>query len=399
MKHKLHRQIYPALFLLAVLMSCSGPEKLIQKGRYEQALNTLVQRLERGKITAEKIAWLQEAYDHQEPIWVRRIEPFLTTTANSSQLQGALSELNLVIRQQDQMEQIKDRIESAGFSVSTLSMDTLLNWKDRITDRLIHAYKNETDTLMVLARGGDKLAARQAYSLYQRWLKLAPDQNRLQSAMEESQSLGTNHVLFIVVDQRHDQRTNLSANGQEYEPGRIIDDWTVLHFQDEPMPFDFILYLDVNQLAVSPERVTEKQHYAQKRVIDGYRVRRDTAGNAVFDSLGKVVKDPVWITASARMVEVIKSREASLLGNLELRDEANGAIVWSHPVDLFQRFNNQFARYQGDPRALTNEERRLADNVELPFPETTELQAILWDELMNRIAEEVANLPVKAVSI
>lgn len=398
MKYNLHRLIYPALIFMIALMSCAGPEKLIQQGRYEEALDGLIRRLDRGKITAEKVAWLQEAYNRHEPVFTRRITPFLSGPGRSSQLEGTLSEVNLVIRQQQQIEQIRYRIEGSGFSISTLSIDTLLNWKDRILDRLTDAYKVETDALMVQARDGDKYAAREVYDLFRKWYQLEPDRSDLTDAIEESRELGTNHILLIVADHRTPAWTDLPVAWRSDVPAQLINNWTSLHFQDDPILYDFVLYLDVDRWSIGPERISEQKHHAQQRVIDGYRVRRDTAGNAVFDSLGHAIKDPVWITASARIVEVIKSREAVLHGSLELRDESNGAIVWSHPVDLYQQFNNQFARYQGDIRALTSDEKRLVDNPEVPFPNNRDMEANIWSDLMRMITAGVSKLPVNRIS-
>ena len=387
MKLTLPISFLSALILAVLWMSCAGPEKLMDQGRYEEALELLMHKLDHGKISGEKVVWLQEAYDREEARWKNRFQLLLSRPAESQQLDNALRDAEALIEREQDLTYLRRRINSAGFNLQVTPVDTMVRIHDQLFDLLLHAYAAETEPLVERAENGDKWAAREAFALYQQWNKWEPANTTVSNALEVTRDLGTEHILFLAVDQRQEAWPAMPFNLTPQPEAFSLSEWQIMHFQDDRQPVDYVLYFDIRDWHLGPERVTEQLRREQQRVIDGYRVRRDTLGNMVKDSLGQPVKDPVWTTAHAEVIRVTKSKESALLGSLELRDERTGQIVWQQPVELYDHFINEFVRIHGDQRAVKGYQKDLSRQSELPFPEARTIEDHLWSMLMGQISD------------
>ena len=124
---------------------------------------------------------------------------------------------------------------------------------------------------------------------------------------------------------------------------------------------------------MSPEKVRETEERRTKRVKDGWEYEYDRRGNVLKDSLGNDIKKEKYITVSARVTYTEQVKSAFVGGNVIYTDLLNRRVLNRFPMSSEFIFENTFARFRGDKRALTNEDREFLRYDFIPFPSNEQL--------------------------
>ena len=96
-------------------------------------------------------------------------------------------------------------------------------------------------------------------------------------------------------------------------------------------------------------------------------------GNVQKDSLGNDIKVDKIITVKARVFETIQSKSSQVVGTIIYKDLNSNQVIDSFDIDSGFVFENLFAEFRGDRRALTQNDRALLRNRPLPFPSSEQL--------------------------
>ncbi|HBC05909.1 MAG TPA: hypothetical protein DC015_17370, partial [Aequorivita sp.] len=136
-----------------------------------------------------------------------------------------------------------------------------------------------------------------------------------------------------------------------------------------------------------PERISNKQYIRTQRIKDGQEYGRDRKGNIVRDSLGNPIKIDKFINVSAQVTITTQQKSVLVGGTVVYKDLNKRRQLNSFPLSSEFVFENAFAKYRGDERALTAEDRRLLNNYFIPFPNNEQMVFDAGTDIKERFKE------------
>ncbi|RMF01031.1 MAG: hypothetical protein D6772_05455 [Bacteroidetes bacterium] len=389
----------PFPFLLLVLaactltfQSCVSADKLVESGRYEEAI-LLAQRKLAGKQrkSPKMVRAAEEAFARYQARQLREIDRL--KRANRPENWGRINELYRDLRRyQNALEPLLPLVDKNGY-VATFSFVDTRQGEHESREKAAAFHYDEGNNFMLAARRGDKRAARLAYQEYEQARRYFRNYRDTHTLMQEAHQLGINHVLIsvqndapVVTPRDFDRRL------RQLNFGNRNTFWQQYHVDNNPrIDFDFQINLRITDIAVSPERVSERQYVDRKEIQDGFDYVLDQNGNVMKDSLGNDIKVERYVTVEAYVTEVLQQKEAIVSGEVEVISLATGRLIRRQPLTARARFENYASTFIGDERALSPDTRCRIGNAPRPFPpnEVLILQAAeeLKPALMTRIDE------------
>ncbi|MCB0466278.1 MAG: hypothetical protein KDC78_11505, partial [Aequorivita sp.] len=168
----------------------------------------------------------------------------------------------------------------------------------------------------------------------------------------------------------------------------LDDFWTEYHSKRENgINYDLGIDLNFQTIQISPERISDRQFTRTKHIKDGYDYRRDRGGNIVRDSLGNPIKIDRFIDVSAVITITTQQKSVFVGGTVVYKDLNKRQQINSFPLSSEFVFENAFAKYRGDERALTAEDRRLLGNYFIPFPNNEQMVFDAGTDIKERFKE------------
>ncbi len=259
-------------------------------------------------------------------------------------------------------------------------------------------YKNKAveylyyDALSLL-ESNNKLDIRQAHEQLQYLNAISPDYKDVQTFIEIAYNNGLDYVLVtikngtqqIIPDRLEEELLNFDTYG-------LNNFWTVYHGQaHSDVTYDFSMDLNLLQINISPELINNRERLRKKEIIDGWEYLLDENGNVLKDSLGNDIKVDKKVIVKARLFEIEQTKSAQVIGKVLYKDLINGNISDTFPIQGQFQFNNLYARFRGDKRALTKQDRILLRNRPLPFPSNEELVYLTSEELKLKLKSIILN--------
>lgn len=390
LKHTAMRTIL--FFLSLVLLSgCFSVSKNLSRGNYDKVIDYSLGRIHKGKkATPELVTALESAFAAAQAKDLEAIAVLEKQgdRENWSRIHVLASGVKA---RQNKIKAVLPVRDVTGYTADfdLVSVDLLL--QESADKAAAHYYLKGLDELEK-GRRGDKLAARYAYD----WFDKAGTYNSarltdLGTLRAEATELGTTRVL-VKLDNRS---VSILPLGMETEMLRSLtrenDRWLELHtIRTSGLRYDLVATATVDGIAASPERVDNFHHKEFREIQDGWVDRLDNRGKPVKDSTGKVLQDPRMIKVRADVREVYQYKDAALSMNLELRDEATGAIYFHQSFSKTAVFENRAVSFRGDRRALSEETKCRLGGHEVPFPATESMVMGIVDDIADEMARAIA---------
>ncbi len=277
-------------------------------------------------------------------------------------------------RRQNRIEPLLPLIDKRGYQASFRFVRTDKQEMEAKQNASEHLYQMGMEALE-RAEAGDKEAARSAYSHFKkidRYFKQYKDRGLL---IDKALELGISNVLIKVVnrapvvlpsafeqDLLNISTQNMDSRWQKYHP-----------YPQDGIRYDYELLVKLVDIAVSPERVNERQYDETKEVVDGFEYVLDENGNVMKDTSGNDIKVDRKVIIKATVFEVFQSKAAKVSGRIELMDIQRNAVVDVKKFDTESLFENYAATFQGDERALSDKSKKYCNNRILPFPSNEDL--------------------------
>jgi hypothetical protein len=375
------------LFLvLIVLGGCASSSKLLQRGRYDAAIEKSVQRLRKKPDREKEILVLERAYNIANEQDMERIR-FLEREGNP--------------RNMEQLVQLYTRLRNRQSLVRTV---TPLHLPNRVVqfpyieydEQIISARQGAAqffyNNALGLMQRGDKESYRQAwYELFkvQEYGGNFPDVERL---MDEARDKGVSRALVTVQNHSHLNLPNEFIDALLTVDTRGLDnDWVEFYYRDldESIYFDYFLVVNLRMIGVSPDRTTEKDYMVRKRVEDGFEYALDANGNVLKDSLGNDIKIPKFKTLVCTVIETIQEKDVAIEGDLEIFSERPRRLLKREPLGAASRFEHHSARAIGDLEALDEETLAMVESKPMPFPSEPEMVLRTADAFRLAIAQAI----------
>jgi uncharacterized protein with PIN domain len=360
------KKLIPFLMIIAFISACSS-SKYLKKGNYDKAIDKSVNKLMRKPTKSDEIRVLKKAYK----------------LANDEN-QGKIDRLKLS-GQPDIWDAVLRNLEIMRLrqeKVSRLPEVTLnkINYQYVDYDREIASAKQKAAAFYyangkALLNKGDKASYRQAFDELTRVKSFYPHYKDVDQLIQKAHFLGTNNVLFKI--QNETQQIipeNFERDLKKISLKQINSHWLNFDtYASDDYDYDFVIYLDLKHIKVSPEQVKETNYQDKKTVRDGFKYVYDENGNVKKDSNGNDIKEPKYVDIICNVKEFRLHKRAIVSGNLDIYDNRTKQLVKSDKITAESVFDHVFAEVSGNKEAMSAKTAKLAKNGPAPFPNNLQM--------------------------
>ncbi|MDN3723857.1 hypothetical protein QRD02_05650 [Aequorivita sp. SDUM287046] len=385
------------LYLIAILfsLSCNSvkrTQKFVLQGNYDEAIELAAKKLQKDKGAKEydaHIKLLEEAYLKAKDEDIRRIG-FLEKENNMA---GAKEIYYTYLDLQARQDLIRPLLplysnemgRNANFVFSDYSQD-LIGAKDAYVKSL---YQEAS----IYMQRNTKQDYRSAFNILCELDEVQPNYRDVNQMRDDARFYGTNFV-FVNINNHTGQFIpfRLEQDLLNFNTYGLDEFWTEYHAKHEAgIQYDLGIDLNFQRIQISPERISDSQYSRKQRLKDGYDYRRDRNGNIVRDTLGNPIKVEKFIDVSAIITVTTQQKSAHIAGTVVYKDVNTHRQLNSFPISSEFIFENVFARYRGDERALNGEDLRLLNNYFIPFPNNEQIIFDAGNLLKERFKEILRN--------
>ncbi len=380
--------ILVVIFLLVGCNSVKRNQKFLAGGNYDQAIALAVKKLKKDKASEKNdphIALLEESFKKASKEDTRRIA-FLKKDKDPSNIR-TLYYLHLDL--DNRQELIRPLLPLYSASLGRNAKFKMVNY----TNELISSKKAY---LEYLYREGDVYMKRQtiedyrtAYNIFCEIDELQHNYLDVHTLKEDAHYLGTNFV-FVSLNNLSGQIIpfRLERELLDFNTYGLDDFWTEYHSeQEQNINYNFGIALNFQEIAISPERISEREKIRTKEIKTGWVYKRDREGNIVNDENGKPIKIDKFETVTARVLITQQSKSVFVGGTVVYRDLITSRDLNNYPLSTEFIFENTFASVRGDERALTDEDLRLLRNRFVQFPSNEQMILDAGTDIKVRLKE------------
>ncbi len=360
-----------------MITGCSSVKRnqqFIASGNYDQAIDLAVRKLQKGKDGEkfqEHILLLEQAYKKAVTEDMRRIN-FLKksnepdATRKLYYLYSHLEDRQLLIRPLLPLYSLSQG-RNAHFKFEDYSDEIIAAKAAYVADLYTEALRlKERNTVA---------GYRQSYNLFCDVAELQPNYRDVDDQLANTRFLGTNFVLVQLTNQSGQIiPVMLEQELLDFNTFGLDDFWTEYHTQPEQgINYQYAIDVLFRNIAISPERLSERELLREAEIKEGWRYKKDRQGNYILDENGNRIKEDIFKTVTARVTHVIQEKAVLVQGDVRYRDLLRNRDVNRHPLSTEFVFQNAFATFNGDERALTKEDLELIERRFVPFPNNAQM--------------------------
>ncbi len=385
------KAFYILLFTALLSISCNSvkrTQKFVAQGNYNQAIELAVKKLQKDKDAKEydaHIRLLEEAFLKAKDEDSRHIAFLKKENSPRGAKEIYYTYLDLRARQ-DLIRPLlplysNEMGRKANFVFTDYTNDILA-----AKEAYIQALYQEA---IVYMQHNTKKDYRSAFNVLCELDEVQPNYRDVHQLRDDAHFRGTDFV-FVTLNNHTGQFIpfRLERDLLDFNTYGLDDFWTEYHGQRENgINYDLGIDLNFQTIQISPERISDRQYTRNQRIKDGFDYRRDRAGNIVRDSLGNPIKIDKFINVSAQITITTQQKSVFVGGTVVYKDLNKRRQLNSFPLSSEFVFENAFAIFRGDERALTADDRRLLNNHFIPFPNNEQMVFDAGTDIKERFKE------------
>lgn len=364
------------LFLLLALAGCGvkQTQNLVSSGDYDAAIDKAVSGLRNNKDKKGKqeyVYLLEEAFAKAKDRDLRKIT-MLAKDANPRNFEEVFNTYVLLNNRQEKirpllpLKLLKER-RNANFPFDDYT-DQIIDSKNALSRYLYDNAKGLLGTK-------DKVNYRRAFDDLAYLDELTPNYKDVRKLMEDAKFKGTD---FVHVYTKNETKiiipTDLQTALLDFSTYGLNDKWTAYHStKQKNVVYDYAMLVNFRQINISPEQFKEKEFVNEKEIVDGKKKLLDARGRVVKDSLGKdVMVDNIKIV-KIKINEFRQFKTAQVVAKVDYLDLKTNQLIQTFPISSEFIFENIYAKYRGDLRAIEKEYQPYFRNRPVPFPSNEQM--------------------------
>lgn len=341
---------YIALGILLFMLGCSSGKRSFERGNYDQAVFTAVNRLQKDPDNAKALQTLRQAYRYAE-------EGHLT---NVQELAASPDPLRWerVLQEYETLNRLADAILRCPACRQTVGEQQ--KYTAQLHDTRLKAADARYARGQQLLGEKNRLSAKQAYQDFERAEALVPGFKDARQKIEEAYWAA---VLKVVVEPVAVQRGTYELSNeyfqnkifeylQRYERSSFIKFYTPQEARSRKFVPDQVLTLSFDDFVVG-------QTYLKEKEIE---VTRDSVKIS-----GPKEKD-VYATVKAKYISFEKTISSSGMLDFRVMDWTTKNIITQEKMPGTFVWRDEWATYKGDERALTDTHKKMVNRKESPNP-------------------------------
>jgi len=376
------KKYLPLILIVLFISGCSSSKRLLQSQNYDEAINKSVKKLVRNPSDQEEINILNQAYRLANSADTDR----LNYLDQSGQPDIWEEKYNLFTGMNNRQKEV-ERLQPAVLSK--------INFKKLDYNNAIISSKQKAAEYLYafgisLLNRNDKLAAREAYMVFNKVRSYFPVYKDLSNKLADARFVGTSQVLFntenntdLVIPKRFEQEMlNISPSG-------LNSEWVNYSTSiKKDFFYDYIVTLHFSRIDISPDQLKERSYTDSKSIRDGWRYELDKNGNVRKDENGNDLKTPKYKIIKCLVKESKMTKKTIIRGTIEFYDNVKKQVIKKAPVLTESVFDHIYATTKGDNNALSNNSKKLLKNRPVPFPSDIEMIIRTQDNL-KRISKQI----------
>lgn len=366
---------YAIIFsLLLISLSCGSAkkaEKSIESGDYDTAFAIAKDALYKDKhkkANQKLIPMLKEAYDKANERDLDKIKVLkkLNDPTYYKNIYSLYASLDV---RQDEVLMLQPLVydeKELHFKTKNYTSEISKSLKDYSA----HLYNTGTQQL-----AGSKIDARKAHDNFNELEFVNPSYvANLGDLIRQAKMKGSSLVLLQIQNniQQHTTQEQL-VELLRISESNMTNPWIIYHDEkDLNISYDYSVNIKLDAAQITPDQINSEVIQQQARVTDGWEYIYDGNGNVMKDSLGNDMKRDKIITVQAevRMMQQLKASKVD--GTIAIQNLKTNTLLGNTPIFGEAKFENVFAEYRGDQRAIEEKYYQALQNKEIPFPEDTE---------------------------
>ncbi len=379
-------------FLILGMSSCVSPQKLVERGDYEGAINVSVRKLAGKKKKKEKYVLALEDAFRRATVRDMREAKRLKRTGRPENWVKALAIYKKIRRRQEKIEPLLPVIAKNGVKANFKFVDVANLEREAENQTIDFYYSNGKSLLAQATKNNDKIAARTAFNEFSKIQQYANNYKDTRDLKRRAYAFGTTHILLDVKN-----RAPVVLPGRvlselrHFNVKELDDQWHEYHQKAPPgVKIDYKVVINIMDAAVSPEVVKEREYEESKEIEEGFDYVLDSRGNVMKDTLGNDIKVPKKVYIKARVFETYQHKEATLSIRMDVYSVFDNDVLESRDFTADAVFDNYASTYSGDKRALTSETKKRIGNRPAAFPPDEVMLLDAVDDLKPMIKNKVA---------
>ncbi|SNS49402.1 hypothetical protein SAMN05421640_0383 [Ekhidna lutea] len=343
------------ILILVVLCACSSGKKLFEKGDYEAAVSTAVNRLQKSPGNKKARSTLKKAYPMAQKVHLNRIK----------QLKSSQDRFkwDRIASSYGRLNQMYDEIWRCPACMEVFPK--VENYRNEFNDAAVLAADERYDAGVLELAKGTRESAIDAYRHFQRVQELRPNYKDTPQKLEESKYYAT---LKVVIDQIpvHSRSLGLS---HEFFQNRLYE------FVERGRFNEFVRFYSPAE--ANNEGLDQPDHIVVMQFDDfvvGQSFMKESTKQLTKDSVvvGQVeiegVTRDAYGTVEAEYTEFSKYLDSRGLLDMKIFDARTNKILFQRKMSGEYRWLSEWASFQGDKRALSNEQLLRSKQREAPAP-------------------------------
>ena len=364
------KKIIYTLTAVLLLASCKSIDKMIESGKYDEALRFGVDKLRGEKNKKTKyVKGLEKAYAKLNRQDLNEIN-HLKLSGHRNSYDRIVDIYQNMERRQNYVIPLLPLISEDGYLAEVKIVDYSKPIHQASLDASERHYKSGIRHLKLYRETGNKKEARTAFRQFEDAQNYFPDYKESQSLKSEAYELGQSRILI----EPYAQGSNIAFDHtmdiiSQINIARLNNKWEKFYTQDNGnMTFNYIATMEVTDIIPGRERERMNSFTETKEVIDGQVPLRDLAGKIVKDTSGNTIYTDKRIQVSAFISEMEREKIAHMNGRLVIIDAVDNIHVNTLPINVTHEFRDYSCTFRGDKRALTDPKfKRMKTNC-APFP-------------------------------
>ncbi len=368
------KKLYLLILLFAITISCNSTkkvEKAMLSGNYERAINLAIDQIQKGKNnkkTEEQKLILQQAFKKYQDEKLDRIK-FLQKDPTSDDEKSIYETYLDLYKTQKSIKPLLP-LDYQGKKLKFKFED--------VSTELINAKQNYAEYLYQSGKSymgkEETLSYRTAFEIFKKLDGIIPNYKNSNDLAEEANLLGKDFVFVKAINNTEVAIPNqLESDILDFNTYGLDNQWTIYHSnQKDGNPYQFQINLIFENIIFSPERIIEKEKSIE-RTVEITEVQTDRDGRVKTDSLGNELTRNVRINAKGILNTISQSKTVSINAQIDYINLNSQQKINDYKLDSQFVFENVFANFDGDERALDEDQKLLLNNRAVEFPSNEQM--------------------------
>jgi len=363
--------VFISLLIISSCSSAKKAEKSIESGDYDKAFNIAISKLmeDKHKKSHQKlIPSLQEAYIKANERDNQKINQYKKLKDPSYLKQIYALYVAMDVRQDEVL-----MLQPLYYNNSEVIFKTKNYTKD--IKKSLKEYSSHLFNMGTSQLAGSKIDARSAYETFNELEFVNPSYvSNVGDLIRQAKLKGSSLVLLKLLNNIQEITTQEHTDElMRISESNMSNKWVIYHKKkDYAVSYDYEVSVAIDQFHITPEEVNTETIQQQARINDGWEYVYDSNGNVMKDTLGNDIKRDKIITVQAEVKMFQQVKAGKVDGKVSIQNIRTNSLMSNTPMFGEAKFENVFAQFRGDQRAIEQKYHKALQNKEVPFPSDPE---------------------------